>query len=46
MKMKNKFFSIEILLLDVVEEEEIFMVEEEGISKEQLRNQNQHHLLI
>ena len=43
--MNKKFCSIEILPLDVVEEEETF-IEEEEISKEQLRNQNQHHLLI
>ena len=41
----KKFYSIKILLLHVVEEEEIFVVKEEEISKEQLRNQNQHLLI-
>ena len=45
MKGKKRFYSIEILLLDEVEEEEIFVVEEEEISKEQLRNQIRHLLI-
>ena len=45
MKGKKGFYSIEILLLDEVDEEEIFVVEEEEISKEQLRNQIRHLLI-
>ena len=45
MKGKKRFYSIEILLLDEVDEEEIFVVEEEEISKEQLKNQIRHLLI-
>ena len=45
MKGKKGLYSIEILLLDEVEKEEIIVVEEEEISKEQLRNQIRHLLI-
>ena len=45
MKGKKGFYSIEILLLDEVEEEEILVVEKEKISKEQLRKQDRHLLI-
>ena len=39
------YYSIEILLSDEVEEEKIFVVEEEEISMEQVRNQIRHLLI-